>query len=134
VTVLGLAGAIAAGTALGYGLVWLVAGLGAMELLGESRSRSGGRALRLLPERSRFGVAHFRWLRTVAGPPPSPASDGVFERDLARMESTARAEPMRPWQIAAWGLAYAALAAGLLGLVRVMSHVPGADIAAQLLS
>jgi Zn-dependent protease len=134
VTVLGLAGAIAAGTALGYGLVWLVAGLGAMELLGESRSRTGGRALRLLPERSRFGVAHFRWLRAVAGAPPSPASDAVFERDLARMEATARAEPMRPWQIAAWGLAYAALAAGLLGLVRVMSHVPGADIAAQLLS
>jgi Zn-dependent protease len=134
VTVLGLAGAIAAGTALGYGLVWLVAGLGAMELLGESRSRSGGRALRLLPDRARLGVAHFRWLRAVAGPPPSPASDAIFERDLARMDATARAEPMRPWQIAAWGLAYAALAAGLLGLVRVMSHVPGADIAAQLLS
>jgi Zn-dependent protease len=134
VTVLGLAGAVAAGTALGYGLVWLVAGLGAMELLGESHARAGGRALRLLPDRARFGAAHFRWLRAVAGPPPNPALDAVFERDLARMNATARAEPMRPWQIAAWGLAYAALAAGLLGLVHVMSHVPGADIAAQLLS
>jgi Zn-dependent protease len=134
VTVLGLAGAVAAGTALGYGLVWLVAALGAMELLGESQSRSGGRALRLLPDRARFGFAHFRYLRAIAGPPMNPAADPRFERELARMEATARAEPMRPWQLAAWGFAYAALAAGLLGLVHAMSQVPGADIAAQLLS
>ncbi|HYG69967.1 MAG TPA: site-2 protease family protein, partial [Anaeromyxobacteraceae bacterium] len=121
VTVLGLAGAVAAGTALGYSLVWLVAALGAMELLAESRSRAGGRALRLLPERSRFGLGHWRWLRAVAGPAPSEVADAFFERELARMEATARAEPMRPWQIAAWGLAYAALAAGLIGLVRAMS-------------
>lgn len=134
VTVLGLAGAVAVGTALGYGLIWLIATLGAMELLGESQSRAGGRALRLLPDRARFGFPHFRHLRAIAGPPVNPASDAIFERDLARMEATARAEPMRPWQLAGWGLAYAALAAGLLGLVHAMSRVPGADIAAQLLS
>jgi hypothetical protein len=41
---------------------------------------------------------------------------------------------MRPGEIAAWGAAYAALAAGLVILVWLLGHVPGADVAAGILS
>ena len=44
------------------------------------------------------------------------------------------ATPMRPREIAGWGLAYAALAAGLLALVWWLGQVPGADLAAGILS
>ena len=133
-TVLGLGGAVAVGTAFGYELVWMIAALGALELLAESQARAGGRALRLLPERTRFGPAHFAWLRGVLGPPASPQSDALLARELARMEHAARAAPLRGPELVAWGLGYAALAAALLALVAFMSHVPGATIAAQLLS
>ncbi|GAO02831.1 metalloprotease [Anaeromyxobacter sp. PSR-1] len=132
-TVLGLGGAVAVGSALGYGLVWLVALLGAMELMGEAQSRAGGRALRLLPERARFGPEHFRYLRAVVGPPLGSPSEAMWLRGLDRLEKAARAAPMSPRQIAAWGIAYAALAGGLLALVHFLAHVPGANVAAQLL-
>jgi Zn-dependent protease len=133
-TVLGLGGAVAVGTALGYELVWLIAALGAMELLGESQARAGGRALRLLPERARFGPAQLHWLRAVIGPPLGAPSQALFERDLVRMERAARAAPLRGGEMVAWGLGYAALAGALLALVHFMSNVPGASIAAQILS
>jgi Zn-dependent protease len=133
-TVLGLGGAVVVGTVLGYDLVWLIALLGAMELLAETQSRAGGRALRLLPERARFGPAHFVYLRAVLGPPLGSPSEATFARDLERMEQAARAAPLRPGEMVAWGLGYAALAGALLALVTFMSHVPGANIAAQLLS
>ncbi len=133
-TLVGLGGAVVVGTLFGYQLVWLVALLGVMELLGEAQARAGGRALRLLPERARFGPEHFRYLRAVAGPPLGSPSEAFYLRDLERVERAARAAPMTPRQVAAWGLAYAGLAAGLLALVHFMSHVPGANVAAQLLS
>jgi len=133
-TILGLGAAVAVGTALGYELVWIIALLGGLELLAESQARAGGRALRLLPERARFGPDHFRWLRAVAGPPLGSPSEAFFARDLQRMEQAARAAPLRPLEMAAWGFGYAALAGGLLALVHFMSHVPGANIAAQILS
>jgi Zn-dependent protease len=133
-TVLGLGAAVAVGSTLGYDLVWLVALLGAMELLGEAQGRAGGRALRLLPDRARFGPEHFRYLRAVVGPPLGSPSEGFFLRDLERVEKAARAAPMRPLEVAAFGLAYAALAGGLLALVHFMAHVPGATAAAQLMS
>ncbi|HET8732350.1 MAG TPA: site-2 protease family protein, partial [Anaeromyxobacteraceae bacterium] len=133
-TVLGLGGAVVVGTTLGYELIWLVALLGALELVGEAQARAGGRALRLLPERARFGPEHFRYLRAVAGPPLGSPSEAFYLRELERLERAARAEPMRPRQVAAWGLAYAGLAAALLALVHFMASVPGASVAAQLLS
>ncbi|ABS27880.1 site-2 protease family protein [Anaeromyxobacter sp. Fw109-5] len=133
-TILGLGAAVGVGTVLGYELVWIIALLGALELVAEAQSRAGGRALRLLPERARFGPAHFRYLRAVAGPPLGSPSEVLFARDLQRMEQAARAEPLRPLEVAAWGLGYAALAGGLLALVHFMSHVPGANVAAQILS
>ena len=133
-TVLGLGGAVVVGTTLGYELIWLVALLGALELVGEAQARAGGRALRLLPERARFGPEHFRYLRAVAGPPLGSPSEAFYLRELERLERGARAEPMRPRQVAAWGLAYAGLAAALLALVHFMASVPGASVAAQLLS
>ncbi len=133
-TVLGLGAAVAAGTALGYGLVWMIAALGALELLAESQARAGGRALRLLPERARLGPAQLRFLCGVLGQPPGPAADAIFARDLARMEQAARAAPLRGKEMVAWGLGYAALAAGLLLLVHRLSQVPGASVAAQFLS
>jgi membrane-associated protease RseP (regulator of RpoE activity) len=133
-TVLGLGAAVAVGSTLGYELVWLVALLGAMELLGEAQGRAGGRALRLLPDRARFGVEHFRYLRAVVGPPLGSPSEGYFLRNLERVEKAARAAPMRPLEVAAFGILYAALAAGLLALVHFMAHVPGASAAAQLMS
>ena len=133
-TVLGLGAAVAVGTTLGYELVWIIAVLGALELLGETQARAGGRALRLLPERARFGPAQFRYLRAVAGPPLGSPSEVLFVRDLERMEQAAKSAPLRPLEMAAFGLGYAALAAGLLALVYFMSHVPGANVAAQILS
>jgi Zn-dependent protease len=133
-TLLGLGAAVAVGTTLGYELVWIIALLGGLELLAEAQARAGGRALRLLPERARFGPDHFRWLRAVAGPPLGSPSEPLFARGLQRMEQASKAAPLRPLEMAAWGLGYAALAGGLLALVHFMSHVPGANIAAQILS
>lgn len=132
--VLGLAGAVALGTVMGFSLIWLVAALGAMELVSESRSRAGGRALRLLPEPARFGPAHYQYLRAVLGPPPGGVDEQAFARELARMEQASRVEPMGKLQILAWGLLYAGLAAALLALVYFTSHLPGAAEAAQILS
>ncbi|WP_242346782.1 site-2 protease family protein [Anaeromyxobacter terrae] len=133
-TILGLGAAVAVGTTLGYELVWIIALLGGLELVAETQARAGGRALRLLPERARFGPAQFRYLRAVAGPPLGSPSEALFVRDLQRMEQAAKAAPLRPLEMAAFGLGYAALAAGLLALVHFMSHVPGANVAAQILS
>ncbi len=133
-SVAGLAGAVALGASLGLSLIWLVAGLGAMELAGEARARVGVRALRLLPEPARFGAPQLVYLRAVLGPPPGSPSQGPFLRTLERQQQMSRAAPMRPGEIAAWGLAYAALAAGLVVLVWLLGHVPGADVAAGILS
>jgi Zn-dependent protease len=133
-SVAGLAGAVALGATLGLSLIWLVAGLGAVELAGEAQARAGVRALRLLPEPSRFGATQLVYLRSVLGPPPGAPSQGLFLRALERQQQAARAAPMRPGQIAAWGAAYAALAAGLVTLVWLLGHVPGADVAAGILS
>lgn len=133
VTGLALAAAVAVGTWLNYELVWFVAVLGAMELAAEAQGRAGGRALRLLPERARFGADHFRWLRAVVGPPLGAPSEGPFLRNLEQVEKAARAAPLRPGELAAWGVLYAGLAAGLLALIHFMAHIPGADAAARLL-
>ena len=53
---------------------------------------------------------------------------------ITSASTAARAAPLRPLEMAAWGFGYAALAGGLLALVHFMSHVPGANIAAQILS
>ncbi len=132
VSLLGLAAAVAAATWLGYGLIWLVAALGAMELVSESQARSGGRALRLLPDRGRFGPVQYAYLRAVIGPPA--AAPPAYARDLERMERAAHAAPMRARELLAWGLGYAGLAAGLLALVHFMGTVPGAELTRQILS
>lgn len=134
VGVLGLAGAVALGTVMGFSLIWLVAALGAMELVAESRARAGGRALRLLPEPARFGPAHYQHLRAVLGPPTLRVDELGFARELARMEQAALVEPMGKLELLRWGLLYAALAAGLLALVYFTSHLPGAAEAAQILT
>ncbi|HZY03164.1 MAG TPA: site-2 protease family protein [Anaeromyxobacteraceae bacterium] len=133
-SVAGLLGAVALGASLGLSLVWLVAGLGAMELAGEAQARAGVRALRLLPEPARLGAAQAVYLRGVLGPPPGSPSQPLFLRALERQRQVAGATPMRPAEIAAWGLGYAALAAGLVVLVWLLGHVPGADLAAGILS
>lgn len=133
VGVLGLAGAVALGTFMGFSLIWLVAALGAMELVAESRARAGGRALRLLPEPARFGPVHYQYLRAVLGPPPGSVDELAFARDLARMEQASQVEPMGKLQILGWGLLYAGLAAGLLAIVYFTSHLPGAAEAAHVL-
>lgn len=134
VSVAGLAAAVALGVSLGLSLIWLVAALGAMELAGEARSNTGVRALRLLPEPARFGAAQLVYLRAVLGPAAGSPSQPMFLRSLERAQQAARAAPMRAGQIAGWGLAYAALAAGLVLLVWLLGHVPGADVAAGILS
>jgi Zn-dependent protease len=134
VGVLGLAGAVALGTFMGFSLIWLVAAIGAMELVAESRARAGGRALRLLPAPARFGPVHYQYLRAVLGPPTGQVDELGFARDLARMEQASQVEPMGRRQILGWGLLYAGLAAALLALVYFMSHLPGAGVAAQILS
>jgi len=134
-SVLGLAAAVAVATWLGYGLVWLVAALGAMELLSESQARAGGRALRLLPDRARLGPAQYAYLHAIIAPPlRGERPEALVARELERMERAARAEPMRAREIAAWGIGYAALAAGLLALVHFLGTVPGAAAAARLLT
>jgi Zn-dependent protease len=133
VGVLGLAGAVALGTWMGFSLIWLVAAMGAMELVVESRARAGGRALRLLPEPGRFGPVHYQHLRAVVGPPPGSGDELLFARDLARMEQAAKVEPMGKLEILGWGLLYAGLAVGLLALVYFTSHLPGAAEAARVL-
>jgi Zn-dependent protease len=133
-TVVGLGGAVVVGTTLGYDLVWIVALLGAAELLGDAQVRAGGRALRLLPDRGRFGPEHFRYLRAVAGPPLGSPSEAFFLRQLEGVEKAARAAPMSPRQVLAWGLGYAALAAALLAMIVFLAAlVPGAGTAALLL-
>ncbi|MCM2333004.1 MAG: site-2 protease family protein, partial [Anaeromyxobacteraceae bacterium] len=134
VGVLGLAGAVALGTVMGFSLIWLVAALGAMELVAESRARAGGRALRLLPSPTRFGPAHYHYLRAVLGPPAAGVDELAFARELARMEQAARVEPMGRRELLGWGLLYAALAGALLAVVWFTSHLPGAAEAAQILT
>ena len=131
--VLGLVGAVAVAAWLGYGLLWLVAALGAMELLAESSARAGGGALRLLPEPDRFGPAHFRYLRALAGPPLGSPTEPFFLRSLQRVRQAARAAPLTARELVAWGLAYAALAAFLVALVHFLSMVPGGAGPHQLL-
>jgi Zn-dependent protease len=133
-TALALGGAVVVGTRYGYGLVWLVAGIGLLEFLGDAQARPTARALRLLPDRSRLGTEQFRWLRAVAGPPLGHPTERLFLRGLEVSERSARAVPMRPLQALGWGVGYAALAAALLALVHFMAQVPGAETAARLLS
>jgi Zn-dependent protease len=133
VSVLGLAAAVALGAAFGFSLIYLVAALGAMELVAESQARAGARALRLLPEPARFGTFHWAYLRAVLGPPPGGPAEAQFLRNLERQKAAARAAPLRPRELAAWGLGYAALAAGLLALVWLMRALPGAEAAAGIL-
>ena len=133
VSVAGLAGAVALGSTLGFSLVWLLAGLGAMELVAEAQTRTGARALRLLPDAARFGPAHWLWLRAVLGPPPGGPGELAFLRHLDRADKAGKAEPMTAGEILRWGLAYAGLAAALVLVVWVMRQVPGADAAAGIL-
>ncbi len=125
VAVLGLAGAVAVGSVMGYHLVWLVAVLGATELVAESQFRAGGRALRLLPERARFGPEHFRYLRAVAGPPLGSPSEAYWLRGLERMERSAHAESLSAREMVLWGVAYAALAVVLLAGVHFLELAAG---------
>jgi Zn-dependent protease len=133
VSVLGLFALVALGSQLGFSLVWLLAALGAMELLSEAQARTGARALRLLPEAARFGPAHWLYLRAVLGPPPGSPSEPVFLHGLERAERAAHAEPLRPGEMVRWGLAYAGLAVALVLLVWLLRHVPGAGVAATIL-
>jgi Zn-dependent protease len=130
---LGLAGAVALASSLGFSLIWLVAGLGAMELAGEVQARHGARALRLLPEPARFAAPHWLYLKAVVGGGPGTPGDVHFLRSLERQEKAARAAPLTAGQLLRWGLAYAGLAAGLVLLVWAMRHVPGAEAASRVL-
>ena len=130
---LGLAGAVALATTLGFSLIWVVVALGAMELAGEAQLRHGVRALRLLPEPARFATTHWLYLRAAVGPSAGLPEEGVFLRTLERQEKAARATPLTPGQLLRWGLAYAGLAAALVLLVWVMRHVPGAEAASRVL-
>jgi Zn-dependent protease len=129
---LGLVGAVALATYVGFSLIWIVAALGAMELAAESQVRTGVRALRLLPEPARFETPHWLYLRAALG--AGGPRDELFLRNLARQQQAARAEPLRPLEIVAWGLAYAGLAAALVLLVWFMRHVPGAAAASGILA
>jgi Zn-dependent protease len=130
---LGLAGLVAIATAFGFSLIWFVAALGAMELFSEAASRQGTRALRLLPEPARFSPSHWLYLRAVVGPGDGPMRENLFLRHLERQQKAARAAPLRPRELVFFGLAYAALAVGLVALVYLMRHVPGAEAASHLL-
>jgi Zn-dependent protease len=133
VSVLGLFALVALGSELGFSLVWLLAALGALELLSEAQARNGARALRLLPEPGRLGPPQWAYLHAVLGPPPGSPGEARFLHGLERAERAARAEPMRPGEMARWGLAYAGLAVGLVLLVWWLRHVPGAGLAATIL-
>ncbi|BDG08885.1 site-2 protease family protein [Anaeromyxobacter paludicola] len=133
VSALGLAGAVALGASLGFSLIYLVALLGLMELVAESQARAGARALRLLPEPARFGPRHYLYLRAVAGPAPGGSSEPLFLKALERQQQAARAAPLRPLELLAWGLAYAGLAAALILLVYLLRSAPGAEAASRLL-
>jgi Zn-dependent protease len=133
VSLLGLLGAVAFGMLFGSSLIYIVATLGAMELLAEAQTRTGTHALRLLTEPARFGVQHFLYLRGVLGPPPGSPSEGIFLRTLERQQRAARSVPLRPLEIAAWGLAYVGLASLLVALMLLMQSVPGAAAAAGVL-
>jgi Zn-dependent protease len=133
VSVLGLAAAVALATSLGFSLIWLIAALGAMELASEAQARAGARALRLLPEPARFAAPHWLYLRAVIGPAPAPGGEQLFLRNLERQERAAKAAPLRPRQLLAWGLAYAGLAAALVLMVWFLRHVPGAEAASRVL-
>jgi Zn-dependent protease len=130
---LGLAGAVALATTLGFSLIWFVAALGAMELAAEAQLRHGVRALRLLPEPARFSAPHWLYLRAVVGPNAGMPDEAVFLRSLERQERAARATPLGPGQLLRWGLVYAGLAAALVLLVWAMRHVPGAEAASRVL-
>jgi Zn-dependent protease len=133
-SLLGLVGAIALGTAFGFSLIWLVAALGAMELAAEAQAQAGARALRLLPEPARFSAPHWLFLRgVVSGPGSSAAGESVYLRGLERQERAASAAPLAKWQLVRWGLAYAALALVLVLVVWTMRGVPGADLASRIL-
>jgi Zn-dependent protease len=133
-SVLGLAAAVALALRLGMSLVWIVAALGAMELVSESQARAGARALRLLPDGARFGTAHWLYLRAVVGPTPAPPhGEELFLRGIERQRRAAHAAPLSARQIVLWGLAYAALAATLLLVVWAVGHVHGADAARKVL-
>ncbi|HEY7724460.1 MAG TPA: site-2 protease family protein, partial [Anaeromyxobacteraceae bacterium] len=133
VSVAGLVGAVALGTALGFSLIWLVAALGAVELFSEAQARVGARALRLLPEPARFGPPHWLALHAALGPPPGGPAELALLRGLDRARRAARAEPLRGAEMVRWGLAYAGLAAALVLLVFALRHLPGADLAAGIL-
>ncbi len=133
VSVLGLAGAVALGASLGFSLIYLVALLGLMELVAESQARAGARALRLLPEPARFGPPQYVYLRAVAGPAPGTPSEPLFLKGLERQQQAARAAPLGAWELVAWGLAYAGLAASLVVLVYLLRSAPGAAAASRLL-
>jgi len=130
---LALAGAVALATTLGFSLIWLVVTIGAMELAAEAQLRHGVRALRLLPEPARFAAPHWLYLRAVVGPASGMPDENMFLRGIERQEKAARAAPLTPGQLLRWGLAYAGLAAGLVLLVWVMRHVPGAEAASRIL-
>ncbi len=133
VSVAGLAGAVALGSALGFGIIWLLAALGAMELVAEAQARAGVRALRLLPDAGRFGQGQWLFLRAVLGPQPGGPDEPMFLRGLERAGRAARAEPMSAAEMARWGLAYAGLAVALVLLVWLVRQVPGASAAAGVL-
>jgi Zn-dependent protease len=132
ISLLGLAGAVALASALGFSLVWFVAALGAMELVSEAQARAGVRALRLLPEPARLRAPQWLHLRAAVAGPGAP-DDRLFLRLLERQERAARAAPLRPGELLRWGLAYAGLAVGLVLLVWWLRHVPGADVASHIL-
>jgi Zn-dependent protease len=131
----GLVGALALGTAAGFSLIWFVAALGAMELVSESQVHAGARALRLLPESGRFRAPHWLFLRGAVAPVSGPGGTGdvLFLRSLERQERAARAAPLRKWELVRWGLAYAGLALALVAIVWFLRHVPGADLASRIL-
>jgi len=134
VSVIGLAAAVALGISLGFSLLWLVALLGALEMISETQARAGGRGLRLLPEPARFGPGEWLFLRSVAGVPPGSPSQSFFLHQLDRQDRAARAKPMTRGEAIRFGLAYVALAGILMLVVWTLRHVPGANAAAGVLT
>ncbi|MFL5260781.1 MAG: site-2 protease family protein [Anaeromyxobacteraceae bacterium] len=133
-SVLGFAAAVAVGVAMKLSLIWIVAALGAMELVSESQARAGARALRLLPDGARFGPMHWLYLRAVVGPTPAaPHGEEPFLRGLERQRRAAHAAPLTARQLVLWGLAYVALAAALLAIVWAAGHAHGGDAARRIL-